>query len=287
VLSLSLALSACHGATAGGLIPYMPFQVGGAAAANGGTLTVTTPQGWQVELDQAVIAVGPFYFNIQPPETGTEESGTVIIQATSQIIVDALDPTLYQVDAGANGETGHAVAVEIELCPPDLSQSFVNQSLLNASPGAGQSTVCDQGGSSAYISGTAQREIDGGVQVVPFDGYITIDQSLANASNPLPALQRVNGAGCDLNFTEAPQVLQARIDPTHWFDQIDFSQLIPPPPTCTPEMDGGTCDAGPAWSPDAGPLTWPTDSAFNSQLVTGLQSQTGVYLFDLQPQESR
>ena len=66
-------------------------------------------------LDQALIAVGPFYFNVDPPPTDEFRSGVVIIEATEQTIVDALDPTLHDVTGGADGETGSAVAVEIGL----------------------------------------------------------------------------------------------------------------------------------------------------------------------------
>jgi hypothetical protein len=256
------AVAACN--TTGGKLITLPFSIGGVEHDAGTPLTFTTRKGWQVELDQARVALGPFYFNIQPPQTGTLRSGVVIMEVTSQVMVDALDPTLLGVDGGADGETGHAIATEIDLLPPDPSQTFDDQQTF--------------GEASAQVAGTAQHlTADGGSVVIPFHGFISIDKSLANAADPLPALQRVNGAGCDLQFSDAPATLVGRVDPAPWFDGITFSDLIPPAPLCP---DGGP-GCGTAWTPDAGALSWTARSSFNKQLVTGLQSQTGAYLFAL------
>jgi hypothetical protein len=250
-----LGLAAACNATTGNLFTA-PFAVGGAARDAGGSLGFETPLGWEVELDQAKIALGPFYFNIQPPQTATLRSGLVIYEVTSQVVVDPLDPTLHPVDGGGSGLTGQAIAVEIDLFPPDLSQTLEDQTLLE------QST--------AYLAGTASRTIDGGVQAIPFQGFITINQSLATDSNPLPALQRVNGASCDVSFTTAPSAVELRVDPTHWFDAADFSSLLQLP-------DGGMSTP----TPDGGPYSWSIDTSFHAQVLNGIYSLTGVYLFDL------
>ncbi len=250
--------------TTGGELITLPFNIGGVERDAGTPLIFTTQQGWHVELDEARVALGPFYFNVQPPQTGTLRSGVVIMEVTSQVIVDAVDPTLIGVDGGADGETGHAISAEVDLLPPDMSQSFDDQQTL--------------GEASAEVAGTAQSEsADGGTVIVPFHGFITIDAALANAADPLPALQRVNGAQCDLQFSDAPATLVARVDPSPWFDGVSFTELIPPAPTCP---DGGP-GCGQPWTPDAGALTWTVKSSFNKQLVTGLQAQTGAYLFSL------
>jgi hypothetical protein len=322
--AVALGAAAIHGcnATSGGLVSNLPFKVGGVARDAGGPLYFTTLQGWQVELDQAVIAVGPFYFNNQPPETQLAQSGTVIIQATTQVFVNALDPTLYPVDGGASGETGPAVSVEVDLFPPGCAGNGASD-ICGSSPTPLQSyegLIAEPqlfflenaglaSGSSAFVAGTAQQPQGARTLVVPFYGFITIDETTGGnpndpASAPLNTLQRVSGAGvcpeggscvcpdggsCYLPFTTEPVSLVARIDPTHWFDGVDFASLIPPPPTCG---DGGAgdagCDAGPGWSPDAGALTWNSagpDGTFNTELVEqGLQAATGVYLFSLEPQ---
>jgi hypothetical protein len=255
LLVASLGLAAACNATSGNLFSA-PFAVGGVARDAGGPFDFTTPLGWQVELDQAKIALGPFYFNVQPPQTATLRSGVVIYEVVSQVVVDPLDPTLFAVDGGGSGLTGEAISVEIDLFPPDLTQTLEDQTLLE------QST--------AFLSGTASQAVDGGVLAIPFEGFVTINQSLATASNPLPALQRVNGADCDLSFTTAPSAVQLRVDPTHWFDGADFSSLLQQP-------DGGTSTS----TADGGAYSWTIDSSFHAQVLNGIYSLTGVYNFQL------
>jgi hypothetical protein len=324
-IALGIGVAAVHGCgntTSGGLVPSLPVEIGGADRDAGGPLFFTNQQGWQVELDQSVIAVGPFYFNTQPPGTQGLQVGTFIIQVTSQSFVNTLDPTLYPVDGGASGETGSAASADIYLFPPGCSgggpsgndvcgadqtplttyENLISQCSLFFLENGGLAS-----GSSAYVAGTAQKPEDGGVTIVPFYGFITIDESTGGnpndpAASPLASLQQVSGAcpcpggcgssgGCSLDFTTQRSVLQIRVDPSHWFDGVDFSVLIPRAPTCkgTGAADAG-CDAGPGWSPDAGPLTWNsvgTDSAFNTELVEqGLRAANGVYLFNVVPQES-
>ncbi len=235
-LLLLALLGACANTTGGDLIA-LPFVAGGTAVG-----TFTTPTGWSVTLDQAVIAAGPFYFNVDPPSTDEFRSGVVIVQATEQTVVDTLDPTMNAVAGGANGETGSAVSVEIGLLAPDSTNV--------ASPNA---SMLDSG--FAYVEGTAVN----GATTVAFEGQIIVDQSLVTSTEPLADLQRIRGAGVALTFTAAPDTLELRVDPTHWFDQSNFSQLVP---------TGGT---------------WTVDTTFAAQLLEGVKGETGVYQFDLVP----
>jgi hypothetical protein len=323
VMLCAAATQACHNSTSGGLITAMPVQLGGAPRDAGGPLFFTNQQGWRVELDQGVIGVGPFYFNTQPPGTQNLQVGTFIIQITSQFFVNTLDPTLYPVDGGASGETGSAASAQIGLFPPgcsgqgpagndvcgsDPTPLSSYESLINEPPTFILENDRLASGSTAFAAGTAQLQTsDGGAVVVPFYGFVTIDESTGGnpndpATSPLNRLQEVAGAcpcpggcntagGCTLDFTSQPSVLQIRVDPSHWFDGVDFSTLIPPPPVCKDAGTGdGGCDAGPGWSPDAGPLTWNStgaDSVFNTEVVEqGIQASNGVYLFNIAPQGS-
>jgi hypothetical protein len=229
-------VGACSNTTGGDLIA-LPFVAGGTTLG-----TFTTPTGWSVTLDQAVIAAGPFYFNVDPPPTDEFRSGVVIVQATEQTIIDALDPTMNPVTGGANGETGSAVAVEIGLLAPDSTNV--------ANPNA---SMLDSG--FAYVAGTA---VDGATTVA-FEGQVIVDQSLVTSTEPLADLQRIRGASVALSFSAAPQTLELRVDPTHWFDQSDFSQIA---------ASGGT---------------WTVDTTFAAQLLEGVKGETGVYQFDLVP----
>jgi hypothetical protein len=261
---LALA-TACSNSTSGQLI-YVPFSMGGVARDAAGPLAFQTPLGWHVELNQVKIALGPFYFNLAQPQTRTLRSGVVIYQVISQVVVDPLDPTLHAVDGGGNGITGIAVAVEIDLLPPDSTQTLEDQSLLNQS-------------STSFISGVASRPVGGGMQVIPFRGLITINQALVTPSAPLTSLQRVNGAACNgpdagpdagLTFTTAPSAVQLRVDPTHWFDTADFSSLLQLP-------DGGMSVP----TADGGPYSWNIQTTFHNEVLNGIQGVQGVYLFNL------
>jgi hypothetical protein len=236
LLVLAALVGACSNTTGGDLIT-LPFVAGGTALG-----TFTTPTGWSVTLDQAVIAAGPFYFNVDPPSTDEFRSGVVIVQATEQAVIDTLDPTMNPVTGGANGETGSAVSVEIGLLAPDSTNI--------ANPNA---SMLDSG--FAYVEGTAVN----GAMTVPFEGEVIVDQTLVTPTEPLADLQRIRGASVALTFTSAPQTLELRVDPTHWFDQSDFSQI---------SATGGT---------------WTVDTTFAAQLLEGVKGETGVYQFDLVP----
>ncbi|HEX4454162.1 MAG TPA: hypothetical protein VH143_25035 [Kofleriaceae bacterium] len=235
-LVVVVLVGACSNTTGGDLIA-LPFVAGGTAVG-----TFTTPTGWSVTLDRAAIAAGPFYFNVDPPPTDEFRSGVVIVQATEQTIIDALDPTTHAVAGGANGETGSAVAVEIGLLAPDSTNL--------ANPNA---SMLDSG--FAYVAGTA---VDGATTVA-FEGEVIVDPSLVTSTEPLADLQRIRGASVALSFTAAPETLELRVDPTHWFDQSDFSQIA---------AAGGT---------------WTVDTTFAAQLLEGVKGETGVYQFDLVP----
>lgn len=128
----------------------------------------------------------------------------MLIQATEQVELNTLDPTLHDVPGGADGETGHAVAAQVGLYPPN---SFVGTS--------GYQT----GGTVGSVSGVA---ISGdGLTRISFSGPITIDNSLTSASD-LPSLQQVNGAAVDLAFSQLAKVLELRVDPRLWLDSVDF-----------------------------------------------------------------
>ena len=229
-------------ASTGGALIKLPMSVGGT-----GTSTFTTPLGWTVTLRAARIALGPWYFNVnKQPSTTTAQSGVVIIQATEQRVVDPLDTALVPLTGGADGESGEAFTVDIGLLPPDDRQSDADRGLL--------------GSSQAYVEGTAIK----GAATVPFAGFVQIDSSLATPQVPLQVLQRVSGASVDLTFVSSEQQLMMRVDPTHWFDRTDFGQLLSGQPS------------------DAGVYTWTNTSSFHSNLLTGIKSLEGVYLFTLE-----
>jgi len=249
--ALLAAIASCSGTTGGALVT-LPFKSGGAQVSS----TFTTATGWTVTLQTALIALGPFYFTISPPSQALATSGVVIIQATEQVVVDALNPNLQNVPGGADGETGTSIAAVIGLNPPDSTQSPSLQALLGTNVG--------------LVAGTATK----GGTTVQFSGPIAINPNLASAAVPLAYLEQVSGALADLTFLASPQVLELRVDPTSWFDAVDFSLLL-------------------RGSPSNGVYTWDVSDCsgqsfaqtaqceFLDTLLQGVQSETGVYLFQL------
>ena len=139
VLGISAVLWVSCNANTGGKLITLPFEIGGVDRPAAGPLFFDAPSGagpWQVELDQALMAAGPFYFNIQPPETSTLQSGVVIMQVTQQFAVDALDPTLQWVDGGAAGETGPALSAEVDLFPACGSSAAYSLQVEDTNPAA-------------------------------------------------------------------------------------------------------------------------------------------------------
>lgn len=249
-------LGAC-GNTGGQLIAP-PFQVGGVQRDVSQPFVFTSALGWTVTLDKALAVLGPFYFNIDPPPTDAFRGGVVILQATDQVVVDCLDPTLQVIDGGADGESGVAVSVEIGL----YTASSGYNDVLPLSPPL--SAAGEQG--TAYIAGTA---VQNGT-TIPFAGLAVIDGSLLTSTTFINDLARVRGAVCNLNLSNSTDVVALRVDPTHWFDQTDFCSLVP-------ASDGGLCNPV-----DAGvPFSWRSSDVFNIELLGGLKDAQSVYDFEL------
>lgn len=233
-----LVLTLSCGSTGGALVT-LPMTAAGTRVG-----PFTNALGWTVNLTTAKIALGPFYFNNSPKDTQTFRNGVVLVEATTQVIVDALDPAERTVPGGADGESGQAVSVEIGLLPPDPTQSTAARAEIGPT-------------SFGIVAGTATK---GGV-TVSFSGPLAIaalvDPTLQTTQKPLLDQERVRGASASLLFTAEPQSLALRVDPTHWFDSVDFSQVV----------NG----------------TWDIHSGVLNQLVQGVQQETRVYGFTLKP----
>jgi hypothetical protein len=238
-MRLLICLSMLSCGTTGGALVTLPMSVRGVQ----GPLTFTTNTGWTVTLTTAKAALGPFYFNANPPDTQSFRNGTVILEATEQVVVDTLDPSPRALAGGADGETGTTVAVEIDLFPPDSTQTAAVRSEIGA-------------GNFGIVAGTATKA---GLTVA-FSGPLAIaalsDASLQTTQKPLLAQERIRGAAVSLDVTAASQSLVMQVDPTHWFDSVDFSQLT----------NG----------------TWDIHSAILNALIQGVQQESGVYTFSLQ-----
>ncbi|MGA7743110.1 MAG: hypothetical protein ABSF35_20690 [Polyangia bacterium] len=282
---VALLVLGCGGTTGGHLIS-MPLHAGGIARDVSQPFAFTTSQGWTVELDQAEVVLGPLYFNIDPPEPSVFRSGVVIVQATEQFVVDVLNPALQDVPGGADGETGHAVSVEIGFYT--TAESY-NDTITLPAP-----LAADGQQGTAYVAGEATKS----GTVVDFAGRVQITNALVSGLNPIDDVSRVAGAVCDLTFTTTSGPLQLRVDPSHWFDQADFCSLVA---TSVDDVsdggasDGGASDGGDGSvdtdtnAPASGPCAptrgtvyaWTDTNPFNTEALAGLGGSVGVYDFTL------
>jgi hypothetical protein len=303
LLWLGLSAIGCGGTTGGNLIT-LPFQAGGDArdATRPFVITADQAQGWTVRLDQALVVLGPLYFNVD--STNTFRSGVVIVQVTRQFIVDMLDPTLQDVSGGANGETGQAVSAEIDFYT--TAESYNDMGL---DGGLGAPLAADGQQGTAYLAGQATKN----GAVIDFAGRVQITSALISPLTPIDFLSTVSGVQSPLNFTKTSGALQLRVDPSHWFGQANFCSLVSPPPvrsgdggtivavadgavTAGVTMDGGVIDGGAidagasaGGKPTVAPCTplpgkiygWADTNPFNSQVLSGMRANVGVYQFSL------
>lgn len=262
-----LVLAAGCGQTGGKLIE-VGFSAGGLQRPARGPLTFDAcaglgpscpARGWKITLQTARIALGPFYFNLNPPPTTEFRGGTVNMEATAQVVLDALDPALRTVPGGARGETGTSVSVEIGLLAPDAQALPADRQLLGTGFGR--------------VAGTATN----GVITVPFAGPLVINPSQVSQRNPLVALQRVKGADINLPFAPETSAVELRVDPTHWFDAALFEGLA----------TGTQVDGAYTWQVNncrGGDAAYdPGRCAFQNALVAGVQGNSGVYDFRVTP----
>jgi hypothetical protein len=307
---LALGAVECGGTTGGNLI-QMPLQVGGIARDATQPFTFVTGQGWTVTLTAAQAVIGPLYFNIDAPEPSVFRGGVVIIQATTQFIVDMLDPTLRNVPGGANGETGTAVSVEVGLYT--TVDSYNDMGLVGADGGTislPAPLAADGQVGTAYLAGEATKQ----GAVVDFAGRVQITGALVSGLNPIDFLSTVTGAcagvtppDCSLKFTTTSGPLQLRVKPSFWFDQANFCDIVRPPPVQV--GDAGARDAGPSvvstadggvdagsgivdagsgvvapCAPTAGTVyDWADTNPFNSAVLQAMKGSAGVYQFSLGP----
>jgi hypothetical protein len=295
----------------------MPFQAGGIVRDASQPFSFVTGQGWNVTLTQAEVVLGPLYFNIDAPSTASFRSGVVIVQAPEQFIVDMLDPTLQNVPGGAAGETGAASSVEIGFYTTfnmynDMAVVGVDGGAIKTLP-APLAANGQQG--TAYLAGEATKQ----GAVVDFAGRVQITGALVTQGTPIDFLSTLSGVCanwstasrmCDgaLAFTTTSSPLQLRVNPSTWFDEANFCNIVRPPPVRGAGdggvSDGGARDAGPtvvsagdggvdAGSPPVGALgapcaptagtvyDWADTNPFNSAVLGGMKNSDAVYLFSL------
>jgi hypothetical protein len=185
-----------------------------------------TSTGWTVELEEAVLALGPVTFFELPPPLSHESSppqlsdrlygwlvstahahpgddhfygGRVMGELYQQVAFDLMQGS-HTISAGLRGLAGEVRSFSIALDPPDSRTSGVPDDLR---------------GFHAYVAGVAHQ----GEMSVPFEGGLTIEDS--------GTLRRVDGIDADMQFDRGGTVvISVHVDA--WFDEARFDRLEDP-----------------------------------------------------------
>lgn len=185
---------------------------------------IETSTGWTIELDEAVLAIGPItFFELAPPlslepnpspdlsdrlyswlvptahaHPGDEHfyGGRVMGELYQQVAFDLMEGS-HTIPAGLRGLAGEVRSFSIALDPPD---------------GRTKGAQDDLRGFHAYVVGTAHQD----EQVVPFEGGLTIEDA--------GTLRRVDGIDADMVFDRGGTVVVS-IHVDAWFDEARFDEL--------------------------------------------------------------
>ena len=226
-LLVSLAAPGCLEASGTGGRPIISdVELRARWAIEPGRLETST--GWTVELDEAVMAIGPItFFELPPPlaldpepeppalsdriygwfvstayaHPGDEHfyGGRVMGELYQQVAFDLLEGS-HAIPVGLRGLAGEVRSFSIALDPP---------STRTAGP------VDDLRGFHAWVSGTAHR----GEQSIAFEGGLSIEDA--------GTLRRVDGIDADVVFNRGGTVvLSVHVDA--WFDEAHFDRLDEP-----------------------------------------------------------
>lgn len=223
----ALGLLGCHAGERGTAGHSVQFDVAiEAAPSPGDELGFVTETGWHVELDEAIIALGPFYLWEQGSYAGATPGDEPVdgwLAALGELVVptahahpgdvhfaggelrgEFLGQLAYDVLRGAPARVGRARGI---------AGDVRSLSVILDPPGA--STVGDAAllhGYHAYVIGTATR----GRNTVPFEGGLTI---------PAEGIQReVDGIPLEIELDD-DGTLVVGVRPRAWFADAHFEQL--------------------------------------------------------------
>jgi hypothetical protein len=211
---LALLSAGCVQSTGGQLVSFSLEGGGDPQVINGGPLSFTSGQGFDVTLTRAKLTVGAVYFNRQNPQSYTLEqscvqSGVYSGEVRGGLTIDALDPTPRAFPIEGHGTDAQTLAAELWLTGGDLLAADDQTVMLD-------------------VAGNASR---GGTQW-PFTGQLTIGanrvipprNTALPGSNPLCAQRIVAPISFEHRLAPGDHV-QLLVDPRAWFASVDFSAL--------------------------------------------------------------
>jgi hypothetical protein len=203
----------------------------------------------------ATLHVGAVYLNSAIPISGAQDTvcilnGLYVAQVTQGLDVDVLDPTPQPFPVRGQGTETRALVGEVWLVHGEVNALGDQTPILT-------------------LSGTASKS----GQSYPFQASLTIDQNRLPTAPPNPADPGANPI-CKQRIVSpiilAPTItptnggsLLLRIDPTGWFDDVEFSSLM---------QVGG--------SPPTYSFADASSDQPSTNLYQGIRHQSGVYDFE-------
>ncbi len=190
----------------------------------------STATGWEVELEQAVIAVGPIYlYENRPIASVPDDASEWGLQALVSGVGELLLPTAHA-HAGDNifdggvlkGEMLHQIAFDLLAAPSRVGLGTARgiagpvgsfSVILWEPTGQTLGATDALGDYHAYVSGTASK--DG--QTIAFEGGVVIPDIGVN--------RRVDGLAADFELDDDGLFIVS-LDPAAWFDSANFELLL-------------------------------------------------------------
>lgn len=257
LLVLPLLLAGCIPSTGGALVSFAAHAHGDPAVVTGGPLSFTTPKGYEVRLDRALVTVGALYLSQQNPQSYTLEPsciqpGLYSGEVRGGLVVDALSPTPQPFPVAGNGTDAPTRAAELWLTGGDVLAA------------TDRTVVLD-------VAGEASR----GAERWPFTAAFTISSNRATpprnpalpGSNPLCQQRIVGPVAFDATLAEGSTVALV-VDPRGWFVGVEFAELNPV--AGSPGAFAFTDDSSSSAQPD-------------KSLYNALRSASGPYRLEFLP----
>lgn len=197
-IAVVLALAACGESGTGGQV--VRYRL--AAEPVGGS-SFATRTGWQVELEEARIAVGPLYLYANPPPSAFRPLDLILPAAHAHSGFDEYD------GGEVRGELLEPVIVDAIGGLQELAEL---EGVAGPIRSAGLDLLPEVDGHQAFVRGHATR----GDEAISFEGWLTLPSD--------PRDRRVVGIPVEVELAEGTQVvLQIHVD--RWFSDADFSAL--------------------------------------------------------------
>jgi hypothetical protein len=235
----ALALASCSpGDTGGQVISFHAYASGVAASA--GSLAFDTGSGFHVVLTQATMHIGAVYLRLGQTNPGSANAScvgdtTYGLQVPGPVDFNVLSSTPQEFSVLGSATDDIDQSGEIWLVYGDINQ------VASTAPNGGPPTIVE-------VLGVATKS----GATYPFHGVLTIGQNhlipppniAQPGQNPICKQRIVAPIPLNIHPTVGGDLL-LRVDPTPWFNGVDFSTLLPGDDGITLEIPDSSDGSGP------------------------------------------